>query len=417
MKRKKVLSIVLAGILSLGLISCSNSNENSSGSNSDGKKEIVFWSVFTGADGENMTKMIDDYNKTNPEYKVKHMPIEADDMYTKIPTVVGSGKDVPDLTIVHAERLALFQEQGLLQPLNGYIEASGNIKESNYVENAWKMGNINNEQYSIPLDVHSVVTYYNKDLLEKYGPNVLDDGVITFDEVREVSKKSSADNITSFGLTWMRVQYLSYLAQLNGDLSKDGKEVSLDSPQSIKIFTELDSLVKDNVTTQDGDDPGQLFRSGQLVFWPEGIWMQNSLKGIDINWGMTHMVTMDKDNQKDWSSSHQFVMFKNDKMTEEKAKGIMEFVNWIGENTLEWAKAGQVPANYAIRENEEFKALPQAFLLEDASKLKIYDYKYYGNAVEALDKVVFEAAFGRMTPQDAAAAMQKEASEKIQMAQ
>lgn len=215
----------------------------------------------------------------------------------------------------------------------------------------------------------------------------------------------------------MRVQYLSYLAQLNGDISKDGKEVNLDSPEAKKIFAELNGLVNDKIATQDGDDPGQLFRAGQLVFWPEGIWMQNSLKGIDVNWGLTHMVTMDQNNPKDWSSSHQFVMLKNDKMTDEKAKGVMDFVNWIGENSLEWAKAGQVPANYAIRENEEFKAMPQAFVLEDANKLKIYDYKYYGNVVEALDKVVFEAAFGRMTPEDAAAAMQKEASEKIQMAQ
>ncbi|MDV4151861.1 extracellular solute-binding protein [Clostridium sp. AL.422] len=417
MKRKKVLSIILAGILSFGLVSCGNSEETSSGGSSGGNKEIVFWSVFTGADGENMTKMIDDYNKTNPEYKVKHMPIEADDMYTKIPTVVGSGKDVPDVTIVHAERLALFAEKDLLQPLNQYIESSDVVKEANYVENAWAMGTINNQQYSIPLDVHSLATYYNKDLLEKYGPNVLDDGVITLDEVKEVGKKSSADNIAAFGLTWMRIQYLSFLAQINGDITTNGTEVNLDSPEAIEIFTELDSLVKDKIATQDGDDPGQLFRSGQLVFWPEGIWMQNSLAGIDINWGMTHMVTMDANNQKDWSSSHQFVMLKNEEMTDEKAKGIMEFVNWIGENSLEWAKAGQVPANYAIRENEEFKAMPQAFVLEDSSKLKLYDYKYYGNAVEALDKVVFEAAFGRMTPEDAAAAMQKEASEKIQMAQ
>lgn len=417
MKKKKILSVILAGILSFGLISCGNSKEDSSGSDSGGKKEIVFWSVFTGADGENMTRMIDEYNKTNPEYKVKHMPIEADDLYTKIPTVVGSGKDVPDVTIVHAERIALFAEQNLLQPLSKYIEASGVVKESNYVENAWQIGSINDEQYSIPLDVHSFATYYNKDLLAKYGPNVLDDGIITLDEVKEVGKKSAADNIPALGLTWMRVQYLSYLAQLNGDISKDGKEVNLDSPEAKKIFAELNGLVNDKIATQDGDDPGQLFRAGQLVFWPEGIWMQNSLKGIDVNWGLTHMVTMDQNNPKDWSSSHQFVMLKNDKMTDEKAKGVMDFVNWIGENSLEWAKAGQVPANYAIRENEEFKAMPQAFVLEDANKLKIYDYKYYGNVVEALDKVVFEAAFGRMTPEDAAAAMQKEASEKIQMAQ
>lgn len=38
MKKKKILSVILAGILSFGLISCGNSKEDSSGSDSGGKK-------------------------------------------------------------------------------------------------------------------------------------------------------------------------------------------------------------------------------------------------------------------------------------------------------------------------------------------------------------------------------------------
>lgn len=35
------------------------------------KKEIEFWNLCTGPDGENMVALIDGFNATNPEYKIK----------------------------------------------------------------------------------------------------------------------------------------------------------------------------------------------------------------------------------------------------------------------------------------------------------------------------------------------------------
>lgn len=35
-------------------------------------KEIEFWNLCTGPDGENMVALIDGFNATNPEYKVKN---------------------------------------------------------------------------------------------------------------------------------------------------------------------------------------------------------------------------------------------------------------------------------------------------------------------------------------------------------
>ncbi len=405
-------------ILGLASLACLMFLATGCGSESKAEdKELVFWSVFTGPDGENMNNLVAEYNATNPEYTIKHVPIEQNDMYTRIPTVVGSGKDVPDLTIMHAERIANFVDQGVIMNLDEYISANGEISSDNYVPQAWDIGTVDGSQYGIPLDVHSFVTYYNEDLVNQYAPVILDDGVITFEEMVDASAKAQNDGIAGLGITWMRPQYLSFLAQLGGDLSEDGTTPNLNTPEGAKVFEELTTLVETKVATQDGDDPGQLFRSGQLMFWPEGIWMINSIKDIpDLNWGMTHMPTLDAENQVNWTSSHQFTMLDNEEMSPERAEGVMDFVNWVGENSLEWATAGQVPAQLSITENEEFNSMPQSFLLDDTSKLKIYDYKDYGYAVEALDKVVYEVIFGRMSTEDALAQMQKEVSEKIEMA-
>lgn len=35
----------------------------------------MFWNPFTGADNSNLIKMIDEYNKTNPDFKVKNVSL------------------------------------------------------------------------------------------------------------------------------------------------------------------------------------------------------------------------------------------------------------------------------------------------------------------------------------------------------
>lgn len=72
MNTKKLAGVVLlAGASLMMLAGCGGGDSSSGGSSSASKNEITFWNPFVGADGDNMKKLIDDYNKTNPEYKVK----------------------------------------------------------------------------------------------------------------------------------------------------------------------------------------------------------------------------------------------------------------------------------------------------------------------------------------------------------
>jgi len=433
---KRFLAMICTVLLVISMIGCAKETENTTDTTTEDTKasddatkestvetsadsqasgdEIEFWSVFTGPDGDNMTKMVEEYNATNPKIKVVHRPIEAGDLYSKLPTLAQTGVDVPDLAIIHIERLPQFAENGMLTELDSYIASNGAIKAEDYVPTAWEKAQFNGKQFGIPLDVHSFVTYYNKDLLAKYGPNVLDDGAITFEEVEQVSALADKDGITGMGITWMRVKALAWYAQLGGKLSEDGTTPTINNEKFEKVLNTVKDLHDKGYTSIDGDDPLQLFSSGQMVFWPEGIWMVNNLNKIDtLNFGMTQFIQFDPAIQGNWTSSHQMVMIKNPEMSDERAAAIMDFVAWVGANSIEWARAGQNPACLKILENAEYKEMKQSFLLEATDSLVIHDYKYYGYVVEALDKIVWEVPFGRMTVKEGLEQAEKETADRI----
>jgi multiple sugar transport system substrate-binding protein len=360
---------------------------------------------------------VNEYNKTNPDFKVKNVSITADDMYAKIPTVVNSGKGIPDLTIVHAERIKQFVENDMLATYDDLLADYPDISEANYVPAGWDIGNIDGSRYSIPLDVHSFVMYYNKELLEKYAPNALDDGVVTFDEIRDAAEVSSKDGVVGMGITWTRPMFLSIYNQLGGDITSDGETPTLNTPEAKEALELLKGLVDDKITNKDGEDPGQLFKSNKAIFYPEGIWMQNSLNEVTtLDWGLTSFPQVSPDKIVNWTSSHQFVMLQDEKRSEEKTKGMIDFLNYIRENSLPWAKAGQNPAALSTLENPEFKELPHSFLVQEPElqeSLKIFDYKYNGFVAEEVDKLVGDAIFGKLEIEEGLQKAQKAVEDKI----
>jgi len=433
MKLKKLMALLLATIMCLSLMACgssqkSNENTETGSMNNEGEAEeqpqvkpgkkgsIEFWTVFTGADGSSMQAIVDAYNATNPDYTVNHRAIEANDLYLKMPLAIQSGEDVPDVAINHIERIPLFQENGFLEDYNNFIGDSP-IKAENYNPKAWQMTEINGGHYGIPLDVHSYALYVNMDLYEKYGNGALDDGILTWDEIKASGEACKADGIVTIGMAWHRVKFLAAYAQLGGTLSSDGVTPDFDNDKALKVlnlWTELNDL---GYIQKDGDAPWEMFLGGQVLYCPEGIWMWNNVKEAGLNAKIYDYPVFDPAVKGNWTSSHQFVLPKNEKRDAEKTKAVLEFIDFIGNNSLEWAKAGQVPAHNAIKDVAEFKDMPQAFLADENEELKIYNYKYYGYAVESLDKVLTEILFGRMTAEDGLKQAVQETKDRIEMGQ
>ena len=357
--------------------------------------EIDYWSVFTGGDGATMQGMVDAFNASQDEVHVNHTPMTADDLYQKIPMTVQTGSGVPDVAVVHIERIPNIVTNEMLYAYDmDLINDAAGIVAENYNQAAWTASDIDGEHYGIPLDVHSYVTYINKDLFDKYDLNeFVADGYITFDEIRQLGDKARAAGYEGeiFNLGWMRAQMLGYYAQEgDGLLSQDGVHPSINNDSMKKAMETMKSLSEDGYTTVKNTDYSSKFYGGELLVWTEGIWMKAAVVDAGINFEMFPGVCYAPETCKSWTSSHNFVQFADEERTEEEDRAVAKFVNWMGENSLTWAKdAGQCPSHLSINNVAEFKDMPQSFLADPArvDELNIYSYEYWG---------LFDTAFSRV---------------------
>ena len=383
--------------------------------------EINYWSVFTGGDGAVMQGMVDAFNASQDEVVVNHTPMTADDLYQKIPLTVQTGTGIPDVCVVHIERIPNFVDQELLYSYDLDLVAEAGIKAENYNQAAWVKSNIDDEQYGIPLDVHGYITYINKDLFDQYGLNeILEDGYITFDEVKWAGDKAKEQGFTgkTFDLGWMRAQMLGYYAQLaeGHKLTDDGVAPALDKEAMKKAMETMKELWEQGYTSEKNIDYSSMFYGGEMLIWSEGIWMKAAVVDAGVNFEMYPAVCYTPETCKSWMSSHNFVQFADEERTEEEDLAVAKFINFMGENSLVWAKdAGQVPAHVSLNEVAEFASMPQAFLADPAreDELAIYYYLHWGLFDTAFSRVGWDFVDGTISIDDAIAQVEKEIADAI----
>ena len=383
--------------------------------------EIDYWSVFTGGDGAVMQGMVDSLNASQDEVHVNHTPMTADDLYQKIPLTVQTGTSVPDVAIVHIERIPNFVDKEMLYAYDMELIAQAGIVPENYNQAAWERTDIDGEHYGIPLDVHGYITYINKDLFDKYDLNeFVADGYITFDEIRALGDKARANGFEGqiFDLGWMRAQMLGYYAQLSEGhkLTDDGVAISLDKEAMKTAMETMKSLYEDGYTTKKTDDYSSMFYGGELLVWSEGIWMKAAVVDAGINFEMYPAVCYSPETCKEWMSSHNFVQFADENRTEEEDLAVAKFINYMGENSLTWAKdAGQVPAHVSLNEVAEYSSMPQAFLSdpERVDELAIYYYLHWGLFDTAFSRVGWDFVDGTISIDDAIAQIEQEVTDAI----
>ena len=392
----------LAILMSIALIGC-GSDENT----------IEFWTPLTGDDGVYMDELVKAYNETDPEIEVKH--VITSEMYTKMYTVLNSGSGIPDLALIHADRVPSFVKQDLLEPMTKVLDAQSEIKEENYLDEAWSAGNIDGTQYTVPLDIHGSAMYYNKDLLEKYDvEHFLDDDVITFDEILSLQGKlDDGDYVVNDALlSWV---ILAQIQNLDGDIQVDG-DPAVNTPEMKEAIEAIKEIADAGLMTPFGEDGYLMFQSGNVLFSTDGTWSSTAHADAGLNFGVTNIYAFEPDKFTNRSSSHLFSMLKNEGRSDEKEEGIGEFLEFIRENSIEWAEAGQIVASKDVVESPDYDQFMQSFFTsneEETESLYIYTYEHYPYVAEALDDYVAEIVHGEIDLEQGLEDMQKFVDDKV----
>ncbi|SFD76914.1 carbohydrate ABC transporter substrate-binding protein, CUT1 family [Bacillus sp. OV194] len=122
MKRKKLAFLFLVFLLAfIPLLACSNEEKASSDSKNGEKVELEFWTINLKKNfNDYIQGMINDYEKANPNIKIKWVDVPGADASKKFLTSLQSRK-VPDVVNLASSDISMIQQYNVLSPLNKLI--------------------------------------------------------------------------------------------------------------------------------------------------------------------------------------------------------------------------------------------------------------------------------------------------------
>ncbi len=124
------------------------------------KGDITVWAL--GAEGEKLSAIAADFEKENPDAKVKVTVIPFDAAHDKIATSIAGGQ-TPDVSLVGTTWVSEFAGSKALDPTPDLID------KGKFFEGSWDTTVVDDTSYGVPWYVETRLIYYRKDLADKAG--------------------------------------------------------------------------------------------------------------------------------------------------------------------------------------------------------------------------------------------------------
>jgi multiple sugar transport system substrate-binding protein len=373
--------ILFAGLASFGLVTTA----------AYAAETIVWWDFLSGGDGVRMKAMLDEFNKEHAgKVQIDATTFEwGVPFYSKVQTSAAVGQG-PDVMTYHESRMPLGVSTGSLSPLSPDELAAAGIKASDFGPANWKAAQgPDGKQYAVPLDIHSIILYYNKDLLKKAG--LLGDdgkpkGLDGVDNFNAALAKLTANGVTGLSVpgdnaSGWRIFY-TLLNQQGGEFLKGGKFLDgANLDKATKALAEMNAWVKQGWAPGHTEYPASiaLFTSGKAAMHINGVWEVPTMvdlekKGKLFGWGAIQIPVL-FDQPATWADSHSFAIpdRKGNPVSPEKRKLVLDAVHWFNQHSLEWAGGGHVPAYLPVQESAEFKALKPNSDYVSLAKTAVFD--------------------------------------------
>ncbi|WP_353960922.1 sugar ABC transporter substrate-binding protein [uncultured Clostridium sp.] len=368
--RKRLLSILLTMVMGTTLlVGCGGNSSKGGGTDTatgELKGEITFWHSFTqGARLETIQAVADQFMKDNPEVKINIETFSWGDFYTKWTTGLASG-NVPDMSTALPGHVVEMMDAGAIIPVNDVID---NIGRDKFSESALSEGELDGDNYSLPLYSHAQVMWYRKDLLQAAGLDVPK----TWAEFANAAKVLTTNDV--YGCSFptgskdlMGTRFLNfYVRSAGGSLLTDDLKADLTSDlaiQGINYWLDIykNSSPKDSVNYSVLDQ-ATLFYQGKTAFdfnsgFQIGGVATNSPDLVDkIDCAPIPKVNANDPDYGIETSNIPMVIWeksKNPEICKAFIEKLYEKENYI--KFLEATPVGMLPAIKGIADTEEYKA-------------------------------------------------------------
>jgi multiple sugar transport system substrate-binding protein len=396
--------------------------------------QVTLWDFMSGGDGVRWKQIISDFNASQSAIVVNGTTLTwGDPFYTKVHTAVVSGQ-TPDVMTYHISHFPAGLKSNDLRPIT---EAELNsvglsfkdfnpalVKKSQEIGNAYgKPGSL----YGIPLDTHTSILFYNKDLLKQVGLlgadgrpkgiTGINNFVASLQKIKDttgalpLALSSSQDPATIWRL------FYTMFAQQGGSFTPNGK-FSLDQLDTLGtkgLQTMVDWTSKGYIpNSADYAAAIALFCSGKAAFMMNGDWETTTMVDLKksgklpFDYGLMAFPQL-FGNQSTWADSHEIAIPNNTKnpITPDKLKAVLTFVAYVEKHSIIWAGSGHIPAYLPVLNSSDMAKLsPNNQFAVQAAKDVYFEpiSTVFGVGTPAMDYVdnfFFPALSGKMSVPDA----------------
>ncbi|GAB0113887.1 extracellular solute-binding protein [Acidisoma sp. C75] len=381
------------------------------------KIHVVWWDFLSGGDGARMKAMIREFNATHPDIEIDATTLQwGTPFYTKVQTSAAVGQG-PDIMTYHLSRLPLGVSTDTLRPFTRSDLAQMGLSGKDFVPADWAAAHVGGKLYAIPLDIHSIILYYNKDLLQKAGllgkdglPQGLN-GIQNFDAaLKKLTGANGAEYGVSFasddndGATTWRIFY-TLLNQMGGTFLKGDQILPGDSTQkAVKATEAIADWIKQGWAPKLTDYPASiaLFTSGKAAMHINGVWevptMVDLAKSgkLGFQWGAVQIPVL-FNQPATWADSHSFAIpnRRGNPVPPEKLKADFTVIAWIEHHAIMWAGAGHIPAYLPVTDSTAFKQMQPNATYASLEKTAVFDPR---SKIAGVASPVYEASQNFIQP-------------------
>jgi multiple sugar transport system substrate-binding protein len=242
--RRGGVSVVAASVaVALGLSACGSGAGGGTGSSED--KTLTLWHMEQPPHRvEAWQKIIDDYNATDPEYRVEQQVQDWNQIYSKIAGAVQS-RTQPDILFTIPDFTTYVRPLGAVRPVTDTVEQLDS--DHGFIEAATSAYQDEGEYWAVPLYGMVQMLWYRKDLLKKAG---VTDTPETWEDLRAAAEAATQGGQSGIALpagknlATDQVIYSFMLTNGAGQFFTDDGEVDFDRPEVVETFEFYEDLMK-----------------------------------------------------------------------------------------------------------------------------------------------------------------------------
>jgi len=316
----------------LALAGCGSGGDG--GSDSGGKTKVVVWDGYEDVQGKNLTALIAQYNKENPDVEVTQLVSSSDRVLQKVLTAVRGGSP-PDVAYMFGSWSPNIAKIPQVVDMSDYVD-DADWQWDDFYEGEREAATVGDKIVGVPALVDNLAIVYNKKLFKDAGVSpptpewTWDDFRAAAKKLTDPSKKQYGWLIPADGTEDTVWHYDAMLWEAGGDiLNSDNTEAAFNSDAGVEALTMLqDMAVTDKSVYLDTTNANgtKLMNSGKIGMLVTGPWDLSSLP--DIDYGVQVMPTFagsDAGHQT-IAGPDNWVLFDNGS---ERKQAAVDFVRWL----------------------------------------------------------------------------------------